>query len=86
MSKAAIVDGHYVGVGLQGQVTVGVCPPALSDMTGVAVDFFAVVLLVISSGIVRSRKSSQLTTTRAGVEVDDSSSNGKVFVKSSTGP
>ena len=86
MSKAAIVDGHYVGVGLQGQVTIGICSPALSDMTGVTVDFFAVALLVISSGTARSRKSSQLITTRAGVEVDDRSSNGKVFVKSSTGP
>lgn len=50
MSEAAIVDGHYVGVGLQGQVTVGICSPALSDMTGVAVDFFAVALSAILIG------------------------------------
>lgn len=47
MSEAAIVDGHYVRVGLQGQVTVGVCSPALGDMTGVAMDFFAVALSAI---------------------------------------
>ena len=50
MSKAAIVDGHYVGVGLQGEIAVGVCSPALSDMTGVAVDFFAVALSAIMFG------------------------------------
>ena len=47
MSKAAIVDGHYVGVGLKGQITVGICSPSLSDMAGVAVDFFAVALSAI---------------------------------------
>jgi hypothetical protein len=44
MSEAAIVDGHYMGVGLQGQVAVGICSPALGDMTSVAMDFFAVAL------------------------------------------
>ena len=87
MSEAAIVDGHYMGVGLQGQVAVGICSPALGDMTSVAMDFFAVALsAILSSGIIDWRGSSQLITTRAGVEVDESSSNGKVFVKSSTGP
>ena len=47
MSEAAIVDGHYVGVGLQDQVTVGICSPTLSDVTGVAMDFFAVALLAL---------------------------------------
>ena len=56
MPKAAIVDGHYVRVGLQGQVTVGVCSPALSDMTSVAVDFFAVALLAILFGRTNQEK------------------------------
>ena len=47
MSEAAIVDGYYVCVGLQGQVTVGIRSPALSDMTGIAMDFFAVALSAI---------------------------------------
>ena len=42
MPEAAIVDGYYVGVGLQGQITVSICSPALSDMTGIAMNFFAV--------------------------------------------
>jgi hypothetical protein len=39
-----------MGVGLKGQVTVGICSPALSDMTSVAVDFFAVALSAILLG------------------------------------
>lgn len=56
MSKTAIVDGHYVGVGLQGQVAVGICSPALSDMTGVAVDFFAVALSAMLFGRKNGKK------------------------------
>jgi len=39
-----------VGVGLQGQVAVGICSPALGDMTGVTVDFFAVALSALLFG------------------------------------
>jgi hypothetical protein len=39
-----------VGVGLKGQITVGICSPSLSDMAGVAVDFFAVALSAIMFG------------------------------------
>ena len=56
MSEAAIVDGHYVGIGLQGQVTVGICSPALSDMTGIAMDFFAVALSALLFGGINKDK------------------------------
>lgn len=56
MSEAAIVDGYYVCVGLQGQVTVGIRSPALSDMTSIAMDFFAVALSVfLFGGMSRAR-------------------------------
>jgi len=55
-------------------------------MASIAMDFFAVARLVEMFREIESEACSQLITTRAGVEVDDSSSNGKVFVKSSTGP
>jgi hypothetical protein len=50
MSEATIIDCHYVGVGLQGQITVGIGSPALSDMTSVTMDFFAAALSAILLG------------------------------------
>ena len=45
MTKASIVDGQYVGVRLSGNVTIGIGSPALSNVTGIAVDFFSTSLI-----------------------------------------
>jgi len=42
MPKAAIVDGHCVGIRLRGQAAIGIWSPSLSDMASIAMDFFAV--------------------------------------------
>lgn len=47
MAEAAVVDCDDMRVGLQGQVAVGISSPALGDVAGVAVDFFAAALLVV---------------------------------------
>lgn len=40
MAEASIVDRQYVRVGLCDKIAEGVGPPTLSNMAGIAVDFF----------------------------------------------
>jgi hypothetical protein len=41
VAESSIIDREDVGVGLSDEVAKSVCPPALGDVAGVAVDFFA---------------------------------------------
>lgn len=87
MAKSTVINCQHVGVGLKCQVSISVGPPSLGDVTGVTMNLFAAAL---SARIVLMPAdcvgSSQLITTRAGERAEDSKSNGKVCVKSLTGP
>jgi hypothetical protein len=70
VAEATIVNRYYVGVRLQNQVAIGICSPTLGDVTSIAVDLS--MLLATLFGQAGTRESSQLITTRAGDEVDES--------------
>lgn len=40
MAETAVVDGQDMRIGLGGEVAICICSPTLSDVAGIAVDFF----------------------------------------------
>lgn len=46
MAEAPVVDGHDVCVGLEGEIAIGVCSPALGDVACIAVDLIGLALVL----------------------------------------